>query len=53
MRQWSGSTSLIPGPAGNYQAVFMNRAAERQESMQQFMGRIAVATFARDFESNA
>ena len=53
MRRCSGSTSLIPGLAGNYQVVIMNRVAGRQESTQQFMGHIVVATFARDFESNA
>jgi len=53
MRWCSGSTSLTPGPAGNYQAVIMNRVAGRQESTQQFIGHIAAATFARDIESNA
>jgi len=53
MRRCNGSTSLIPGPIGNYQAVIMNRVAGRQESTQQFMRHITAATFARDFESNA
>ncbi|QCE14460.1 hypothetical protein DEO72_LG11g1460 [Vigna unguiculata] len=32
MRRCSGSTSLIPGPTGNYQVVITNRVAGRQES---------------------
>ncbi|QCD96926.1 hypothetical protein DEO72_LG6g1636 [Vigna unguiculata] len=53
MQRCSGSTSLISGPARNYQVVIMNHEAGRQQSTQQFMEHIDVATFARDFESNA
>jgi len=53
MRRCNGSTSFIPGLAGNYQAVIMNREAGRGQSTQQFMEDIAATTFARDFETNA
>jgi len=37
MRRCSGSTSLIPGPAGNYQTVIINREGGRQQSTQHLL----------------
>ncbi|KOM29794.1 hypothetical protein LR48_Vigan801s000100 [Vigna angularis] len=54
LKKYDASASLIPGPAGNIQAAFLNRTGkEEPKSTQEFAGDVAQATYERDFNSNA
>ncbi|XP_052734074.1 uncharacterized protein LOC128196626 [Vigna angularis] len=54
LKKCDASATLIPGPAGNIQAAFMNRTGtEQPKSTQEFARDVADATYERDFNSNA
>ncbi|KOM47844.1 hypothetical protein LR48_Vigan07g154800 [Vigna angularis] len=54
LKKCDASASLIPGPAGNVQAAFLNRTkTEQPKSTQEFARDVAQATYERDFNSNA
>ncbi|KOM37560.1 hypothetical protein LR48_Vigan03g094200 [Vigna angularis] len=54
LKKCDASASLIPGPAGNIQAAFLNRTGtEEPKSTQEFARDVANATYERDFNSNA
>ncbi|KOM25889.1 hypothetical protein LR48_Vigan205s002600 [Vigna angularis] len=53
LKKCDASTSLIPSPAGNVEASFMNRISDDQRTTQQFAEEVAQATYDRDFNSNA
>ena len=55
MEPWEGlvsTTNVIPGPAGNVQAVLLNRTSEQPKNTQEFVKCIAEASDHRDFSSN-
>jgi len=50
---WCNSTTnVIPGPAGNVQAILLNRTSEQPKNTQEFVKCIAEAPDHRDFSSN-
>jgi len=53
LQKCNSSTTLIPGPAGNVQAAIINRGSKHAQSTQEFAQCIAVASYERDFKSNA
>ncbi|KOM52194.1 hypothetical protein LR48_Vigan09g085300 [Vigna angularis] len=53
LKKCDASTSLIPGPARNVQATFINRISDDQHTTQQFAKEVAQAMYDRDFNSNA
>ncbi|KOM52257.1 hypothetical protein LR48_Vigan09g091600 [Vigna angularis] len=54
LKKCDASASLIPGPAGNVQAAFLNRTNTKEpKSTQEFARDVAHATYERDFNSNA
>jgi len=53
IRKCNSNTEFIPGPAGNAQALMINRESEEPENTQQLMREIAAVGDARDFNSNA
>jgi len=48
----NSTTNVIPGPAGNVQAVTLNRNSDQQVNTQEFINRIGQQTYERDFTSN-
>ena len=53
IQRCNSNTEFIPGPAGNAQALMLNRESEEPKNTQQLMREIAAAGDARDFNSNA
>ncbi|QCE00264.1 hypothetical protein DEO72_LG7g1552 [Vigna unguiculata] len=53
LKKCNSSTTLITGPVGNVQAAIINRGTKDAQSTQEFAQAIAVATYERDFKSNA
>jgi len=53
LKKCNSSTTLIPRPAGNVQAAIINRGSEHAQSTQEFAKSIVVASYERDFKSNA
>ncbi|XP_014489801.1 uncharacterized protein C17orf53 homolog [Vigna radiata var. radiata] len=54
LKKCDSSSSLIPDPAGNVQAVMLNRINTKgKKSTQKFANDVAKATYERDFTSNA
>ncbi|XP_027907620.1 uncharacterized protein LOC114166932 [Vigna unguiculata] len=49
----NSATTFIPGPAANAQAVILNRQLDEAHNTQEFMNKMAAASHARDFYSNA
>ena len=44
VRRCNSTTNVIPGPAGNVQAVLLNRTSEQPENTQEFVKCIAEAS---------
>ncbi|QCD82849.1 hypothetical protein DEO72_LG2g3190 [Vigna unguiculata] len=53
LKKCNSSTTLIPGLAGNVQAAIIDRGIKHAQSTQEFARAIVVATYERDFKSNA
>ncbi|XP_068504002.1 uncharacterized protein [Phaseolus vulgaris] len=52
IRKCNSNTNVIPGPAGNVQAVILNRNSEGPVNTQEFINRIGDESDRRDFTSN-
>ncbi|XP_068466491.1 uncharacterized protein [Phaseolus vulgaris] len=52
VRRCNTNKSLIPGPAGNVQAVILNRKSKEPVNTQEFINNIADENHRRDFDSN-
>jgi len=52
VRRCNSTTNVIPGPAGNVQAVLLNRTSEQPKNTQEFVKCIAEASDHRHFSSN-
>jgi len=52
MRRCNTNTSFIPGPAGNVQAVIVNRNFKEAVNTQEFLNNIAYENHRHDFDSN-
>jgi len=53
IQRCNSKTPLIPGPAGNVQAVFLNRSSNDGMNTQQFLKELGDQTHRRDFGTNA
>jgi len=53
LKKCNSSTTLIPGLAGNVQAAIIDHGIKHAQSTQEFTRAIVVATYERDFKSNA
>ncbi|XP_068467029.1 uncharacterized protein [Phaseolus vulgaris] len=52
VRRCNSTTNVIPGPAGNVQAIILNRNSEQSVNTQELINRIGQQTYDRDFTSN-
>ncbi|XP_068497881.1 uncharacterized protein [Phaseolus vulgaris] len=52
VRRCNSTTNVISGPAGNVQAMILNRNSEQPVNPQEFINRIGQQTYDRDFTSN-
>jgi len=52
VRCCNSTTNVISGPAGNVQAVILNRNSDQPVNTQEFINRIGEQTYKRDFTSN-
>jgi len=48
----NSTTNVIPGPAGNVQAVILNRNSDQPVNTKEFINRIGQQTYECDFTSN-
>ena len=52
VRRCNSTTNVIPGPAGNVQAVILNRNYDQPVNTQEFINHIGQQTYDCDFTSN-
>jgi len=52
VRRCNSTTNIIPGLAGNVQAVLLNRTSEQPKNTQEFVKCIAEASDRQDLSSN-
>jgi len=52
VRRCNSTTNVIPGPAGNVQAVLPNRTSSQPKNTQEFVKCIVEASDHRDFSTN-